>query len=217
MVGTSSYVEKWGDNFDDGVIDSAKWPNPASLVESADPPGTLTHGPNTLQTTSASFASEFTTATEWAYKIGIKVPTGQSWPGNRVGRALVGNDINLYVYKGSSTSTTFQFWVGNSDYTSGTFPWKSGNYNVDTFYDVGIRKEDGVNQYDIFVDGSEVGTDVVSNTYSGTPTTVHFGSGSSVVNWGPVFDYIYVGVPEPLSMSLLAVGGLAVLIRKRKR
>jgi len=196
-VGGTTYETKWYDDFDDGSIDAAKWPDSSQITESAVAPGTLTKSATTQTTTSANFGSEFTGATEWAYLFRVKVPYGQTWSGNRTGRVFVTPDISLYVFKWA-TSTTFAFWAGNSDYTSGTFYWTSAQYPVDTFVEVGIHREDGANQYDIFIDGTEVGSDQVSNTYSAgeVPATINFGSGSSVIAWGPVYDYMYAGMPS---------------------
>ncbi|MHC5033540.1 MAG: PEP-CTERM sorting domain-containing protein [Planctomycetota bacterium] len=199
-VDGGTYSEKFSDNFDDGVIDGAKWPDTTYLTESG---GTLifTSTGNEQHTTSGNFGSEFTGATEWAYLFRVKVPSTGTWPGNRMGTVWMTPDIRLFVRK--TSDTTFRFRAGGWCYTTMPWYWESTDYNMDTdFYEVGIHKEDGLNKYDIFVGGTEVGTDLESTSYSGTPATITFGSHSSTLAWNPVYDYMYAGTPLPPGLTI---------------
>ena len=196
-VGGLTFSETWSDDFDDGVIDTAKWPVTTLLVESAVPPGTLTlvTTGNEQAVTSLNFGSLFTGATEWAYKFSVKVPTAGAWPGNRMATVWATPDINLYVYQ--TSGTTFRFRAASWCYKTSPSYWESGDYALETFHDVGIHKADGLNEYDIFINSIEVGSDKASNTYTEgeVPGTITFGAQSSIVRWDPVFDYMYAGVP----------------------
>lgn len=215
VVGGMEFADTWTDDFDDGL--TSGW----SRVNHSESGGKLTMWTGDKdRSQTENYSASFAGATEWAYKFSVSVPNF-TITSARLATLFLANDVGLYAYR--VNSSTFQIWAGNTYYQNGTFYWKSGDYSMGPPYEIGIHKQDGVNLYDIYVNGS-LATSSASNTYDGSevPTQVLIGSESGAVyNYGAVYDYIYAGtppvVPEPASAAIALFGIGGMLCRRRNR
>ncbi|MCE5278381.1 MAG: PEP-CTERM sorting domain-containing protein [Planctomycetaceae bacterium] len=221
-MGGTTFDDAWRDDFDDGS--TSGW----DRINHTESGGTMNIQTGTEKHSNTNdFAAlpVLTGATEWAYVFRVYAPSSGTYATNRTARLLLANDIRLQLFKGYATD--WEMWVGSGDYSTNAKTWNSNDeglrYAFNTWYEIGIHKLDGLNAYNIYVNGVlQNAAPITSSTYDGieTPTSVDMGSGSSTVAFPAKYDYIAVGIvhiPEPVTVSLMGLGAAGMLLRRRRR
>jgi len=119
---------------------------------------------------------------------------------------------NLYVRNHSSLGSDWSQWYAASwsfDDPNGTMTWTFGDVN--DYYP--INEGHYIMGWDVYIDAN-----AAPGLYSIGFTNDMLGSGNDGnVPMGDPFAFTVNVVPEPATMSLLAIGGLAALLRRRRK
>lgn len=157
----------------------------------------------------AGKSDEFAYATGWTVETRFKVTVN---PTDHVYQLIVGD-----------SSQEYGLWISDSQ----IYDYGSGNAYLcdftDDFHTLRVAQEGNGGETKVYVDDVDTGLAVAST--GGSNNWQWFGDGTGHIYDGTVLvDYFrmdstggYAPIPEPATMVLLGLGGIGVLIRRKRR
>jgi hypothetical protein len=196
-LGGTYFNSYFGDDFEDGVIDPAKWNSwDGSITESGGSVNIPKTNGGSPKIYSQDFSGNFAGATEWAYYTKFTVPYQQiNLSYERWSPILAANDVELRGYGGYGS---YKIKIGSGDRQQSPKYWTMSGFSDGQTYEIGIHKKTN-GLYDIYVDDftTPVKADLSNGDYNGSelPTSFNMGDASSAQEWQMNVHDVHVGLP----------------------